>query len=53
MVQKVGITPTVSEDQVCDHLRNLNIHNCMGPGEMHPGVLEELADSHQASLDVS
>jgi len=37
------VLPTVREDQVDDHLRNLSIHKSMGPKKMHPGVLEELA----------
>ncbi|KFP37812.1 RNA-directed DNA polymerase from mobile element jockey, partial [Chlamydotis macqueenii] len=36
--------PTVLEEQVREHLRNLKVHKSMGPGEIHPRVLRELVD---------
>ncbi|KFV96798.1 hypothetical protein N327_01351, partial [Fulmarus glacialis] len=34
--------PAVREDQVQDHLRNLEVRKSMGPDEIHPRVLREL-----------
>jgi len=38
------VPPTVEEDQVRDHLRNLNRPKPVEPDEMHPRVLRELSD---------
>ncbi|GAB0199268.1 mitochondrial enolase superfamily member 1 [Grus japonensis] len=38
------VPPIIGEDQVRDHLRNLNIHKSVGCDEMCPMVLRELAD---------
>jgi len=42
--QRGKVPPTVEEDQVRDYLKNMDIHESMGPGEMHPRVLRELDD---------
>ncbi|KAK4807076.1 hypothetical protein QYF61_018417 [Mycteria americana] len=36
--------PTVGNDPVREHMRNLNIQKSMGPNEMRPRVLRELED---------
>ena len=44
--------PTVGEDQVRDHLRNLKVHKSMRPDEMHPWVLREVADEVAEPLSI-
>ncbi|GAB0180188.1 mitochondrial enolase superfamily member 1 [Grus japonensis] len=44
--------PTVGEDQVRDHLRNLKVHESMGPDEMRPWVLRELVDEVAKPLSI-
>ena len=38
------VPPTVIDDGVCDHLRNLSVHKSVGPNGMHPRVPREAAD---------
>ncbi|KFW04204.1 hypothetical protein N327_12959, partial [Fulmarus glacialis] len=44
--------PTVREDQVRDHLRNLKVLKSMGPNEIHLRVLKELGDEVVKPLSI-
>ena len=44
--------PSVVEGQVRDQLRNLKVHKSMGPGEMNPRVLRQLADEVAKTLPI-
>lgn len=45
--------PSVGENQVSDHLRNLEVHKSMGPDEIHPPVLRELAEAMAKPLCIT
>ncbi|GAB0183916.1 mitochondrial enolase superfamily member 1 [Grus japonensis] len=44
--------PPVGEDQVREYLRNLKVHKSMGPDEVHPRLLRELADEVARPLTI-
>ncbi|KFP88069.1 hypothetical protein N310_06532, partial [Acanthisitta chloris] len=43
---------TVEEDQVRDHLSNLNVHKSIGPDEIRPQVLRELTNEVAKLLSI-
>jgi len=47
------VPPVLSEDHICNHLRNLNIHKSIDPDEKHPNQSPEgiHSCSHQTTLD--
>lgn len=46
------VPPTVGGGQVRDHLRDLHVHKCVGPDEMHPRVLKELSEEVAKPLSI-
>ncbi|KFV66379.1 RNA-directed DNA polymerase from mobile element jockey, partial [Dryobates pubescens] len=44
--------PIISENQVCDHLKNLKVFKSMRPNGIHPQVLRELADEVAKPLSI-
>ncbi|KGL98072.1 hypothetical protein N301_02762, partial [Charadrius vociferus] len=46
------VPPIIGEDQVRDYLRNLSIHKSMGPHEMHPRIVRELAEGVAKTLSI-
>jgi len=44
--------PTVGQDQVQDHLRNLKVHKSMGPNEMNPRVPRQLVGEVAKPLSI-
>jgi len=50
-MENVGL-PTVSEDQVWEHLKNLMVHRSMELDEIHLWVLRELVDEDTKPLSI-
>ena len=44
--------PTIQEETVRDLLLQLDCHKSMGPDEIHPGVLRELAEMIDETLSI-
>ncbi|KFZ65578.1 hypothetical protein N338_02045, partial [Podiceps cristatus] len=44
--------PTIGEDQVRDHSRNMKAYKSMGPDETHPEVLRKLVDEVAKPLSI-
>jgi len=44
--------PAVGEDKVQDRQMNLKVHKSMGPDEVHPWVLRQLADEVAKPLSI-